>query len=197
VTAAALALASLRVPAALAQSQPDDELGRIPSESAPASPPPGSAKVHHRAFLESATELELLRSALDVPIAAPSPPALEQRLFLDSRVEWTPLSGFSLTYSGRPELRAADHIPFPTHENIRFDARELFASWRPLEGIFLDAGRINFKILASAFSAASGVSSNCARTIAPSTAKAMACISSLRRVDAGNRLAMTVVISSL
>ena len=145
VTAAALALASLRAPAALAQSQPDDELGRIPSESAPASPPPGSAKVHHRAFLESATELELLRSALHVPIAAPSPPALEQRLFLDSRVEWTPLSGFSLTYSGRPELRAADHIPFPTHENIRFDARELFASWRPLEGIFLDAGRINFK----------------------------------------------------
>jgi hypothetical protein len=39
---------------------------------------------------------------------------------------------------------------------------------------------IDLKILDSAFSAASGVSSNCARTIAPSTAKAMASVSCLR-----------------
>ena len=73
-------------------------------------------------------------------------------------------------------------------------AKRPTSAWR-YERIVL--GRIDFKILASAFSAASGVSSNCARTIAPSTAKAMACVSSLRFVDAGNRLAMTVVISCL
>jgi hypothetical protein len=101
--------------------------------------------VHWTSFVESATEVELLRSRLDVPFPAPAPPAVEQRLFFDSRLEWTPLSGLSVTYSGRPELRAADHIRVPTHENIRFDVRELFASWHPVEGVFLDAGRINLK----------------------------------------------------
>jgi hypothetical protein len=138
------ALACLQVSAALAQSQTDDDLARIPSESqSPASS--GPSRLHRTVYLESATEAGLLRSALDVRFPPPAPATIEQRLFADARIEWAPLNGFSLTYSGRPELRVAEQIPFPTHENLRLDSRELFASWRPLEGAFLDVGRINLK----------------------------------------------------
>jgi hypothetical protein len=140
----AAALACLQASAALAQSQPDDDLARIPSES-PSPAPTGPSRLHRTIYLESATQTGLLRSALDVRIPPPAPATIEQRLFADARIEWTPLNGFSLTYSGRPELRAAEHIPFPTHENLRLDSRELFASWRPVEGVFLDVGRINLK----------------------------------------------------
>jgi hypothetical protein len=50
-----------------------------------------------------------------------------------------------LVLSGRAELRAADDLPFPTHENARVDVRELYGSWHPTEGLFLDVGRVNVR----------------------------------------------------
>jgi hypothetical protein len=139
----AAALALLLPAVALAQSQPDDELGRIPSES-PATPN-ASSRLNRIIYLGSATESGMSRPTLDVPFPPPAPPDIEQRFLADARLEWAVANEFSLTLAGRVELRAADGIPFPTHENVRVDLRELFASWRPLEGVFLDAGRINLK----------------------------------------------------
>jgi hypothetical protein len=141
------ALSCLLASAALAQSEPTDELGRIPVESpAPAPPAPAaSGKLHRTSYLEAATEPAMLRSALDVPLPPPSPSAIEQRLFADTRLEWNPVHSFGVTLSSRAGLRAGDGIPFPTHANVRFDLREVFASWRPLEGLFFDLGRMNLK----------------------------------------------------
>jgi hypothetical protein len=86
-----------------------------------------------------------MRSALDVPLPPPSPPGIEQRLFADTRLEWNPVHEFGVTFANRAGLRAGDGIPFPSHSNVRVDVRELFASWRPLEGVFFDLGRINLK----------------------------------------------------
>jgi hypothetical protein len=143
VTAAALALACVEATPALGQSQPDDELGRIPSESPPSAE--GPSKLNRTAYAESATQPGLLRSGLEVPFPAPAPPALEQRLFADVRLGWAATRELSVSFAGRAGVRVADGISFPTHENVRVDIRELFASWRPLEGVFLDAGRINLK----------------------------------------------------
>src|SRR5215831_8737902 len=107
------AFLALLLPAvALAQSQPDDELGRIPSES-PAPAAPGRASSLNRiTYLGSATQSGLFRPALDVPFPPPAPPDIEQRFLADARLEWALASEVSLTLGGRAELRAADGIPF-------------------------------------------------------------------------------------
>jgi len=121
------------------------ELSRIPIEepSTPATSAPGPLR--RVTYLESATEPSLLRSALLVPYPPPLPPAIEQRLLLDATLFWAPLHDLAFTLSGLVELRAADDIPFPTHENIRVDVREAFATWQPFPGAYLDAGRVNLK----------------------------------------------------
>src|SRR5262249_9497321 len=134
---AALALVCLQASAALAQSPPDDDLGRIPSES-PSVAPSGPSRLHRKVHLEGATETGLLRSTQEVPTPPPAPATIEQRLLTDARLEWIPLNQVSINFSARAGLRVADDISFPTHENVRADLRELFASWRPLEGVFFD-----------------------------------------------------------
>jgi hypothetical protein len=148
----ALVLAFLWASAALAQSppNPDDELSRIPTEEAkplPAAPPSASplGQLHRKLYVEGATQAAVLRSSLDVPVPSPNPPTLEARLFADALLEWIPRRDLSIHFSARAGLRAADDIPFATHENIRVDLRELYLSWQPFNGAFLDAGRINLK----------------------------------------------------
>jgi hypothetical protein len=50
-----------------------------------------------------------------------------------------------LTYSGRLNLRAAEGLGFPNHENVTNDLREAYTSWEPWERTYLDAGRMNLK----------------------------------------------------
>ena len=84
------------------------------------------------------------RRAVLVP-APPGAPDWEERLFLDARKDWRLAPGLSVTYSGRLNLRAEDTLPIPTHENVRHDFREGYASWTPAPQLFLEAGRINLK----------------------------------------------------
>jgi hypothetical protein len=133
----------LTASSALAQGEPD--MDRIPEEAPPAAPaaPSGSA-IKRVGYVESATEPSLLRRQL--PVAFPSPaPTIGERLFADERLEYSPVHGLRLVLGGRAELRAADDLPFPTHENVRVDFRELYASWHPLAGLYLDAGRVNVR----------------------------------------------------
>jgi hypothetical protein len=150
--ACVLALVGLWASAAGAQSPPvpDDELSRIPTEE-PKPPPtePASAprlgRIHGTLYVESATQAAGLRSNLDVPSPPPNPPKIEARLFADALLEWIPRRDLSIHFSGRAGLRVADDLPFPTHENIRVDWRELYLSWQPFNGAFVDLGRINLK----------------------------------------------------
>ena len=148
-TAVSFALVALAEPAQV-QGQVEDELSRIPSEAPPAPPaaPSGGSrlgKLQRTLYLESATEVEQLRSSLDVPSPSPAPPTIEQRLFADLVLHWIPTRDLTFHLSARGGFRIGEGIPFPTHENIRADFRELFASWKPFEGAYLDGGRINLK----------------------------------------------------
>src|SRR5215831_12725159 len=140
-----IALAALAEPAH-AQGQGDDELSRIPSEAPPApDAPSGRSRLAKTVYVESATEAELLRSSFDVPPPSPAPTTIEQRLFIDAVLHWIPTRDLTFHLSARAGLRAGEDIAFPTHENIRVDLRELYASWKVFEGAYLDAGRINLK----------------------------------------------------
>ena len=80
-----------------------------------------------------------------MPFPPPTPASWEDRLFLDSRDEWNLGDNVTLTYSGRFNLRAANDMPFPSHENVLNDLREAFVSWQPADGTWIDLGRINLK----------------------------------------------------
>jgi len=147
----ALALACFWAAAAGAQSppSPEDELSRIPAEEAKPAPPtpPASSlgQLHRKLYVESATQTALLRSNLDVPLPPPNPSTIEEHLFADALIDWIIRRDLSIHFSARAGLRFADNLPFPTHENIRVDWRELYLSWQPFNGAFIDAGRINLK----------------------------------------------------
>jgi hypothetical protein len=115
-----------------------------PSAAQPVPAAPGGNGAH-RTYLEDAFTATPLRGHLAVPFPPPTPASWEDRLFLDSRDAWTLAPGLSLTYSGRLNLRAANDVPFPSHEGVRNDLREAFLSWQPDEATWLDLGRINLK----------------------------------------------------
>ena len=61
------------------------------------------------------------------------------------RHEWRLGDGLLFDYSGRFNLRAANDLPFPSHENVLNELREAFVSWQPAESVWIDVGRINLK----------------------------------------------------
>jgi hypothetical protein len=80
-----------------------------------------------------------------VPLPPPTPSSWDQRLFFDTRHEWRLDDGVHAFYSGRFNLRAANDLPFPGHENVLNEAREAYLSWQPSGSVWLDVGRINLK----------------------------------------------------
>ena len=142
-----LGLALLFAAPALAADE-DQDLNLIPpaaQQAPPATAPATSGSSTQRNYLEDALSFMPLRDSLAVPFPPPTPASWEDRLFLDSRDEWTLGDGVTLTYSGRFNLRAANDIAFPSHESVRNDLREAFISWQPAEGTWIDLGRINLK----------------------------------------------------
>jgi hypothetical protein len=130
------------------ESDPEDkDLNLIPP-SAPT--PPGAAAAaasdaRQKIFLEDAVTQSWLDHGLGPAPPPPSTPRWEERALLDVRKEWHVGADLRLTYSGRLNLRAADGLGFPNHENLTSDLREAYLSWEPLDRLFLDFGRINLK----------------------------------------------------
>jgi len=144
--ALAPALLLLAAPAA---AQENRDLDLIPNAVQAAPPPPAEDKPQtsdggQRIYLENAASLASRRAML-VPLPPPATPDWEERLFLDMRKDWQLAPKLSLAYSGRLNFRAEDTLAFPSHENVRHDFRELYASWEPAERVWLDVGRINLK----------------------------------------------------
>jgi hypothetical protein len=125
------------------------DLDLIPQAAqAPASPPaqhPAPTGTTKKFYLENTFTQSWAQGGLLVPVPGPPPSPWEERLLFDVRDEWRLGSELTLTYSGRLNLRAEDHLNFPSHENVTNDLREVYASWEPLEQTFVDAGRINLK----------------------------------------------------
>jgi hypothetical protein len=144
---AAAAIALMTVGPANAGEQ-DKDLDLIPGsvqQNAPVEQPAVSGGGSQINYLENAFSATGLRGGLAVPFPPPAPSTWENRLFFDSRDEWRLSPDLTLTYSGRFNLRAAQGVPFPSHEDVRNDLREAFVSWKPMEGIFFDLGRVNLK----------------------------------------------------
>ncbi len=126
----------------------DQDLDLIPqaAQTPPPAPPAAAASTGgQRTYLENAFSVTPLRDNLLVPFPPPTPSSWDERLFLDTRHEWKLGEGLLLDYSGRLNLRAANDLPFPSHENVLNELRELYVSWQPNQVIWLDAGRINLK----------------------------------------------------
>ncbi|HEY4039770.1 MAG TPA: hypothetical protein VGM15_13195, partial [Burkholderiaceae bacterium] len=104
-----------------------------------------TASTTGRMYLENTFTQSWAQGGLLVPVPPPPPSAWEERLLFDVREEWRLGGNVGLTYSGRLNLRAGDHLNFPGHENVTNDLREAYASWEPVEQTFVDAGRINLK----------------------------------------------------
>jgi hypothetical protein len=134
-------------------AEEDKDLDLIPPAAqqstpatAPTTPVPAtSVGGTQRNYLEDALSATPLRTDLIVPFPPPTPASWEDRLFLDSRDEWNLGDGVTLTYSGRFNLRAANDIPFPSHENVLNELREAFISWQPADDTWIDLGRVNLK----------------------------------------------------
>jgi hypothetical protein len=139
-------LAASCIPALAADE--DQDLQFIPQaaqQPPQAAPAVTTASGTQHNYLEDAFQETALRPNLLVPLPPPDPARWEDWLFLDSRDEWQLGDGVHFTYSGRFNFRAADNLPFPTHENVRNDLREAYVIWQPSDGTWLELGRINLK----------------------------------------------------
>jgi len=124
----------------------DTDLNRIPTEASPAVAPTQPAATSKDVnYIGDALELSATRNGLAVPFPPPQPPSWENWLFLDARDEWSLGDAWRLNYSGRLNFRTSNSIPFPTHENVRNDLRELFVEWQPTDTAWLELGRINIR----------------------------------------------------
>jgi hypothetical protein len=129
-------------------AQEDQDLNLIPQaaqQSRPAAVTTAAGTGAQRSYLENALSFTPLRDSLLVPFPPPTPASWDERLFLDTRHEWRLGDGVLFDYSGRLNLRAANDLPFPSHENVLNELREAFVSWQPSESVWLDVGRINIK----------------------------------------------------
>jgi len=126
-------------------AQEDKDLSLIPPP--PPTPPvatPVTSGTSQKIFLEDAGTQSWLEDRL-VPAPPPPDARWEERALFDVRKEWHVGDGLRLTYSGRVNLRTADGLGFPNHENLTNDLREAYLSWQPLDRLFFDVGRINLR----------------------------------------------------
>jgi len=140
----ALALAAM-LAAPLAWAADDDmDLDRIPTETAttPAQAPLSTKDVN---YLSDAFSLSGLRSGLAVKLPPPTPASWDNWLFLDTRDEWTLGDDWRLNYSGRLNFRASNALPFPDHDNVLNELRELLVQYQPTEATWIEFGRINIR----------------------------------------------------
>jgi hypothetical protein len=140
--AGALLLAVCVTAAPALAAEDDADLDRIPTESAAPSPASTSKNVN---YLGEALSLSGMRTSLAVKLPPPTPASWENWLFLDTRDEWRLGDDWRLHYSGRLNFRVANELPFPSHDNVLNEMRELFVEWQPSETTWLEVGRINLR----------------------------------------------------
>src|SRR5215813_11990957 len=118
----------------------------IPAEKTSDSGPPGKANggVRTKNSLQSATQVTALRSP-PFPVPPPGPPEWAQHFLLDSQGGLDLASRLQLVWAIHGDLRAEQDLPFPSHENVRLDVRELHLDWEAIPNLFLTAGRVNLR----------------------------------------------------
>jgi len=132
---------------ASAEAAQDSDVDLIPTAvpAAATTAPAAAASPGRRVYLENGMT-EVSRSG-DLAVPLPSSPGYlwQERLLLDSRREFELGEHAQAFLSNRFNVRDEDDLPFPNHEDVVTDFREAYASWRPSDRQYLDAGRINLK----------------------------------------------------
>src|SRR5262249_42559259 len=106
--------------------------------------PPPKADARRRNSLQTATQATGLRSP-PFPPPPPEPPAWAQHFLLDSQGGVALATRLQLVWAVHGDLRAEKDLPFPSHENVRLDVRELHLDWEAIPSVFLTAGRVNVR----------------------------------------------------
>ena len=144
--AMATAMVVLALPAIAAEEDKDlDLIPQAAQQAAPAAPQPAQGDGTKRNYLEDAFSYTPQRGALAIPFPSPAPSRWEDRLFFDARDEWRLRDDLALKSSDRFNLRAANDLAFPSHENVVNELRELYLSWHPEAATWLDFGRVNLR----------------------------------------------------
>ncbi len=122
----------------------DADLDRVPPP-VEAPPPAGAATAKDVNYMGNDFAFFGQRKNLPVPFPPPDSASWRNWLFLDMRDEWRASPSWRLSYSGRLNFIVSNNIPAVSRGNVRHDLRELFAEWHPVESIWIDVGRINFR----------------------------------------------------
>jgi hypothetical protein len=136
-------LTVLLVLASMTPALADDFLDRIPNEESAAPTRAATESTKNVNYLSDALQGSALRNNLAVKLPGGSPASWENWTFLDTRDEWSLGDGLRLTYSGRLNMRVADTLRFPGHDNVLNELRELYVQWQPDDRTWIEAGRIN------------------------------------------------------
>ena len=126
-------------------AQENNDLDLIPGSvsqaqtQAPPAPPAG------KLFLEDAFALPALRGGLVVPFPSPQPPLWQNRTSLDATYQWNLFPQLSASLSDRFNVIEQNDFGFPNHDNLRNDFREGYLTWEPVDRLYLEAGRVNFR----------------------------------------------------
>ena len=142
---AAALLTGLAAAAPAFGANEDSDLDRIPAQMPAETQQPQVTPSKDVNYLSDALQVSGIRNGLAVPFPSPSPATWEDWLFLDTRDEWRLGDDWRLNYSGRLNIRTSNSIPFPTHENVRNDLRELFVEFQPTDTVWLELGRVNIR----------------------------------------------------
>ena len=117
---------------------------QVTAEKTPDVGPPTKADVRTKNSLQSATQVTALRNP-PFPAPPPGPAAWAQHFLLDSQGGAGLASRLQLVWAIHGDLRAEQDLPFPSHENVRLDVRELHLDWEVFPSVFLTAGRVNLR----------------------------------------------------
>src|SRR5215472_2119190 len=105
---------------------------------------PARADVRTKNSLQSATQVTGLRTP-PFPAPPPEPPSWAQHFLLESQGGVGLAPRLQLVWAIHGDLRAEEDLPFPSHENVRLDVRELHLDWEVIPSVFLTAGRVNVR----------------------------------------------------
>ncbi len=144
---AALLIGGTPVPA-----QENKDLDRIPdmlqqeappaAPAEPSGPAPRAAKGKY--YVEDAATATALRH-VPVPFPPPQPARWQNRTSFDATDQWDLSPTLTFSLSDRFNVMEQNNFDFPSHENLRNDFREGFATWEPAAGNYVEAGRINVR----------------------------------------------------
>jgi hypothetical protein len=131
---------------AVADGDQDNDLSLIPHDvaSEPVAKPSAPSSVTASLHAEDAVAVAAPRDSV-VAFPSPSPFAWQNRSSVDGIVEWRPVAWAKLALSDRLDLVEQQAQPLWSRQLPRNALREVYATLEPIDGGYLEVGRINVR----------------------------------------------------